>query len=78
MFEKECDESQYRDKLEEQRVFLSDMFLKLSKGDVCEPIEYNLTDDIWYRVSVKMVGLRADTCIMMATFMDISDYKQDY
>jgi diguanylate cyclase (GGDEF)-like protein len=78
MFEKDCDESEYRGKLEEQRTFLTDMFSKIAKGDVCEPYEYNLTDDIWYRVTVKMVGMRADTCIMMATFTDISDYKQDY
>jgi hypothetical protein len=75
MFEKECSELEYRRKLDEQRGFLSESFSRLAKGDICEPIEYNVVDDIWYRVTVRMVGMRADTCIMMVTFTDISDYR---
>jgi hypothetical protein len=78
MFEKECDEAQYRGKLDEQRALLSDIFSNIAKGAVSEPVEYNLVDDIWYRVTVKMVGMRADTCIMMVTYVDISDYKRDF
>jgi hypothetical protein len=75
MFEKECSEAEYREKLEEQREFLSDGFSKIARGDVCEPVEYSVAPEIWYRVTVKMVGMRADTYIMMVTYVDISDYK---
>jgi hypothetical protein len=75
MFENECDEYEYRCKIDEQRGFLGEEFARIAKGDVCEPIEYNIMEDIWYRVAVKMIGMRGDTYIMMATFYDISDYK---
>jgi hypothetical protein len=35
-------------------------------------------DDVWYRVTIKMVGKRGDTYIMMATFCDISEFRQGF
>jgi hypothetical protein len=75
MFENECDEFEYQNKLNEQKGFLIDEFAKIASGDISEPIEYNVLDDIWYRVSIKMIGMRGDTYLMMATYLDISDYK---
>jgi diguanylate cyclase (GGDEF)-like protein len=75
MFENECDELEYQNKLNDQKKFLIAEFAKIASGDLSEPVEYNVLDDIWYRVSIKMVGMRGDTYLMMATYLDISDYK---
>jgi hypothetical protein len=75
MFENECNEYEYQCKLNEQKEFLIDEFVKIASGDLSEPVEYNLVDDIWYRVNIKLVGMRGDTYIMMATYLNISDYK---
>jgi hypothetical protein len=75
MFENECDEFEYQNKLNDQKRFLIAEFAKIASGDLSEPVEYNVLDDIWYRVSIKMVGMRGDTYLMMATYLDISDYK---
>jgi hypothetical protein len=76
MYDKDNDEQEYRRKMKEQQDILSECFDKIAKGDVCEPIEYELEQDVWYRIKVKMVGMRGDTMIMMATFCDISEYKK--
>jgi diguanylate cyclase (GGDEF)-like protein len=75
MFENECNEYEYQCKLNEQKEFLTNEFAKIASGDLSEPVEYNLVDDIWYRVNIKLVGMRGDTYIMMATYLNISDYK---
>lgn len=40
----------------------------------CE-LEFQREYNKWYRLSVKVIGNRADTQIIMVTFHDISDYK---
>lgn len=75
VFEKGISEMEHNRRVDAERVLLGDAFAKLVKGDFCEPMEYELTEDVWYRVTVKMVGKRADTMIMMATFYEISEYK---
>ena len=62
-------------RVREEKLLLGEAFAKLVRGDFCEPMEYELTDDVWYRVTVKMIGKRADTMIIMATFYEISEYK---
>jgi EAL domain-containing protein (putative c-di-GMP-specific phosphodiesterase class I) len=64
-----------RTKLREQKEFLSDAFDQLARGYTCKPIEYNLVEDTWYRITVKILGMRSGTYIMMATYNDISEYK---
>jgi hypothetical protein len=47
----------------------------LAKGERCGPVEYQLMDGNWYSILVKVVGTRGDTLIIMATFIDITKYK---
>lgn len=75
VFEKGISEMEHNRRVREEKILLGEAFSKLVRGDFCEPMEYELTDDVWYRVTVKMVGKRADTMIMMATFYEISEYK---
>ena len=73
--EGELDESERDRRMEEERLILQEAFEKLVVGDFCEPMEYEISDDIWYRLTAKMVGKREDTMIMMVTYNDISNYK---
>ena len=75
MFDKSVSEREYNRRVETEREMLSEAFAKIVRGDFCGPMEYELTDDIWYRVTVKVIGKRADTMIMMVTFYEISEYK---
>ena len=52
-----------------------DAFETIDKGDIPNPIEYELTEDVWYQITVKLMGRRSDTNIMMVTFTNISQYK---
>lgn len=61
-------------RIEEREMFLK-AFEKIASGDYCEPIEYEVTEAVWYYITIKMIGKRADTTIMMVTFNDISIYK---
>ena len=63
-----------RRRSEEKEMFL-EAFDKIASGDYYEPIEYEVADDVWYCINIKMIGRRADTTIMMVTFNDISIYK---
>lgn len=62
-------------RMEAVTMLLRQAFAKLIAGEFCEPMELEVAEDIWYRITVKMVGRRSDTTIIMATFYDISDYK---
>lgn len=75
VFEKGISEFEHNRRVREERLLLGEAFAKLVRGDFCEPMEYELTEDVWYRVTVKMIGKRADTMIIMATFYEISEYK---
>ena len=75
VFEKGISEMEHNRRVRAERELLVAAFSKLVKDDFCEPMEYQLTDDVWYRVKVKMIGKRADTMIMMVTFCEISEYK---
>lgn len=75
VFEKGISEMEHNRRVREEKILLGEAFAKLVRGDFCEPMEYELTDDVWYRVTVKMIGKRADTMIIMATFYEISEYK---
>ncbi|MDE7478876.1 MAG: EAL domain-containing protein, partial [Lachnospiraceae bacterium] len=75
MFDKGVNEFEHDRRIEEEKDLLREAFEKIMKGDYCGPMEYELTEDIWYRVTVKVIGKRADTMIMMVTFYDISDNK---
>lgn len=75
VFDKSVSEQEHNRRVETEREMLSEAFAKIVRGDFCGPMEYELTDDIWYRVTVKVIGKRADTMIMMVTFYEISEYK---
>lgn len=75
VFEKGISEVEHNRRVREEKLLLGEAFAKLVRGDFCEPMEYELTDDVWYRVTVKMIGKRADTMVIMATFYEISEYK---
>lgn len=75
VFDKGVSEQEHNRRVETERKMLSEAFAKIVRGDFCGPMEYELTDDIWYRVTVKVIGKRADTMIMMVTFYEISQYK---
>ncbi len=74
-FEKNVDENEHNRRLENERELLREEFRKLVNGDFVQPVEYEVTDDLWYRVTVRVIGKRADTMIILVTFYDISDYK---
>ena len=73
-FEKGINESEHNRRVMAEKDLLGEAFEKIVRGEFCEPMEYELTDDIWYRVTVKIIGKRADTMIMMAIFYEISEY----
>lgn len=73
-FEKGINENEHNRRVMAEKEFLGEAFEKIVRGEFCEPIEYELTDDVWYRVTVKIIGKRADTMIMMAIFYEISEY----
>ena len=75
VFEKGISEVEHNRRVREEKLLLGEAFAKLVRGDFCEPMEYELTDDVWSRVTVKMIGKRADTMIIMVTFYEISEYK---
>lgn len=75
VFDKGVNEDEHNRRVMAERNLLSEAFFKIVKGDFCGPMEYELTQDIWYRVTVKVIGKRADTMIMMVTFYEISGYK---
>lgn len=75
-FEKGISEMEYNRRVQKERILLEEAFAKIVRGDFCEPMEYELIEAVWYRVTVKMVGRRSDTMIMMVTFYEISEYKK--
>lgn len=75
-FEKDIGELEHNRRMAAERDMLKDAFAKIAAGDFCEPMEYEVSDDVWYRITVKLIGRRSDVMIMMATFCDISEYKQ--
>lgn len=74
-FEKGIDENEHNRRVRNEREILKEEFHKLVSGDFVEPVEYEVTDDLWYKVTIKLIGKRVDTMIMLVTFYDISDYK---
>lgn len=75
VFDKTISEHEHNRRIQMEREMLSEAFNKIVRGDFCGPMEYELTEDIWYRVTVKVIGKRADTMIMMVTFYEISEYR---
>jgi len=75
VFDKTISEREHNRRIQAEEDLLSEAFAKIVRGDFCGPMEYELTDDIWYRVTVKVIGKRGDTMIMMVTFYEISEYK---
>lgn len=73
--EDDIDIEEHERRVRDIKQLLKGAFAKLVAGDFCDPMEYEITKDRWYRVTVRMIGRRADTTIMMSTFYDISDYK---
>ena len=75
LFEKNVNEYEHNRRMQAENTLLAEAFAKIVKGDFCGPMEYELTQDVWYRVTVKVIGKRADTMIMMVTFYEISEYR---
>lgn len=75
VFEKGIDEEEHNRRVNEERQILKTQFGKLVRGEYFGPVEYEVTEDLWYRLSIKPVGKRSDTMIIMVTFNDISEYK---
>lgn len=73
-FERGINENEHNRRVMAEKELLGEAFEKIVRGEFCEPIEYELTDDVWYRITVKIIGKRADTMIMMAIFYEISEY----
>ena len=64
-FDEDIDDEEYKRRLSEQIDLLMDAFETIDKGDIPNPIEYELTEDVWYQITVKLMGRRSDTNIMM-------------
>lgn len=75
VFDIGVNEDEHNRRVLAERELLGEAFAKIVRGDFCGPMEYELTEDIWYRLTVKVIGKRADTMIMMVTFYEISQYK---
>lgn len=76
VFEKETDEGEYARRIQQEKESLRETFARVARGDFCEPMEYELREGIWYRATVRMIGKRADTMLMMVTLCEISAYMQ--
>lgn len=74
-FEKGIDEAEHNRRIRNERELLKQEFGKLIRGDFIEPVEYEVAEDLWYRLSVKLIGRHSDTMIIMVTFSEISEYK---
>lgn len=74
-FEKGIDETEHNRRVSNEREILRLEFGKLVRGEFFEPVEYEVAEDLWYRLSIKLIGKRADTMIIMVTFSEISEYK---
>lgn len=75
VFDKTVSEAEHNRRVMAERELLGEAFAKIVRGDFCGPMEYELTEDVWFRVTVKVIGRRADTMIMMVTFYEVSEYK---
>lgn len=60
---------------DEEREELRKAFEKLAKGKNDFHIEILREQEKYYRLSIKQIGNRSDTLIIMVTYLDISDYK---
>ncbi|MDE6916972.1 MAG: hypothetical protein K2P39_09285, partial [Lachnospiraceae bacterium] len=76
VFEREIDEGEYARRIQQEKESLRETFARVARGDFCEPMEYELREGIWYRATVRMIGKRADTMLMMVTLCEISAYMQ--
>ena len=74
-FEIDVDEEEHNRRVSNEHDILREEFGKLVRGEFFEPVEYEVVTDLWYRLSIKPIGRRADTMIIMVTFSDISEYK---
>ena len=74
-FEIGVDESEHNRRVRRECDILKEEFGKLVRGELFEPVEYEVMTDVWYRLFIKPIGRRADTMIIMVTYCDISDYK---
>jgi len=74
-FEKGIDEKEHSRRVKNERHLLKEQFGKLVKGELFGSVEYEVVTDLWYRVSIKLIGKRVDTMIIMVTFNDVSEYK---
>ena len=66
---------EFNDCLKREQDTLKNLFNLIKNGEENVQIEYEFYEDVWYRISVKMVGTRVDTMIMMVTLINISEYK---
>lgn len=74
-FEKGIDETEHNRRVSNERELLKQQFGKLVRGEFFGPVEYEVAEDLWYKLSIKPIGKRSDTMIIMVTFSDISEYK---
>ncbi|MDE7208081.1 MAG: EAL domain-containing protein, partial [Lachnospiraceae bacterium] len=74
-FEKGVDENEHNRRVRNECDILRQEFGKLVSGEFFEPVEYEVVSDLWYKLSIKPIGRRADTMIIMVTYSDISEYK---
>lgn len=58
-----------------EKAMLKEAFDQVISGEILKPIEYQIDDYTCYSIDVKIIGKRADTNIMMTTYMNISEYK---
>lgn len=74
-FEIGVDENEHNRRVRNECDILKVEFGKLVRGELFGPVEYEVMTDVWYRLSIKPIGRRADTMIIMVTYSDISEYK---
>lgn len=74
-FEIGVDENEHNRRMRNESDILKEEFGKLVRGEFFGPVEYEVMTDVWYRLSIKPIGRRADTMIIMVTYSDISEYK---
>lgn len=74
-FEIGVDENEHNRRVRNECDILREEFGKLVRGEFFGPVEYEVMTDLWYKLSIKPIGRRADTMIIMVTYSDISEYK---
>lgn len=74
-FEEGLSEIEKEKRRANEKTMLKETFERIISGEIILPMEYQVSEYIWYRIDLKIIGNRPDTKIFMATYTNISEFK---